>query len=468
MANFLLIDGFDHYTTADIGKKWTAANIGSISAGTGRNGTASMRIVGSQNGPQFSVSNLPTVYVGFAFKLQNAGATMHMLRLLDGASIQLDMGITPSNFMVVKRGGATVVSTATTNALSAGAYYFLEARFTLHASAGSCEVRVNGVTVINDTGLNLITSANAYMNSVMLMSAAGTGNHDFDDFYLTTDAFLGDCRVVALRPFAAGSYSQWTPSDVYLPTVGTGARPGITITDGGTVNAVTAICDGDVSTGNIWGVAGVTSSRTLRFDLGTGYVVGTIVIWFQSTGSQGVWQWQGSNDATAWTNLGISFTMAATNPQVLPLSNSTSYRYYRIIGVSGSTASGPTLNEVEFLGPGAAGYQCVDDPLTINGDIDYVSSAVAGQRNSYDFAPVGFTGNVKAVQQITTLRKDDAGSRTAQQFARVSGADYDGTNITVLDSYAMQRRIMTVNPATGAGWNTSDIDSAEFGTKIVS
>jgi hypothetical protein len=162
----------------------------------------------------------------------------------------------------------------------------------------------------------------------MLMSAAGTGNHDFDDFWMTTDAFLGDCRVVAVLPQGAGNYSQWTPS------------------------------------------AGL-------------------------------------------------------------------------------------------------GWQCVDE-AAMNADTDYVLSAVAGQRNSYDFAPVGFTGNVKAVQQITTLRKDDAGSRTAQQFARISGTDYDSANITVLDSYAMQRRILTVNPATGAGWNTSDIDNAEFGTRIVS
>ena len=327
MANILLVESWDHYSTADIGKKWTVANNGTISAGTGRNGTSSMRLSGSQPGPQFTVANLATVYAGFAFKMSATGAAA-LLRLYDGGGIQLDLALNASNLFTVMRGASTAVATATTGALAANTYYYIEARFTLHASAGTCEVRVNGATVINATGLNLITTANAYTNSVQLLSGGGFAAYDFDDVVITTDAFLGDVRVIAVFPAAPGNYSQWTPS------------------------------------------AGL-------------------------------------------------------------------------------------------------GWQCVDE-ASMNSDTDYVSSSTPGQRNSYDFAAVGATGAVKAVQHVATMRKDDAGTRTVKQFARISGTDYDGSVVSVGDTYAMSRRVMAVNPATGTDWTVAQIDGSEFGSKLES
>ena len=324
----VFMDSFDHYSTSDIGKKWTAGNSGAISAGNGRGGSASVRWSGSQNGPEVSVANLVTVYAGFAFRMQDDGMlsdALAILRLLDGGSIQLDMCLNTDNFIMVKRGGTSVVATAGTGALAAGSFYHIESRFTLHPTVGSCEVRVNGTVVLNATGLNLVTSGNVYCNTVMLLTGGGTSTYDFDDFWITTDAFLGDCRVIALLPQGPGNYSQWTPS------------------------------------------AGL-------------------------------------------------------------------------------------------------GWQCVDE-ASMNGDTDYVSSGTPGQRNSYDFASAG-SGIVKAVQQVSACRKDDAGSRTMKQFARISGTDYDGSAISVGDSYAMQRRVMDVNPATGTAWTAAQVDAAEFGCKL--
>lgn len=110
------------------------------------------------------------------------------------------------------------------------------------------------------------------------------------------------------------------------------------------------------------------------------------------------------------------------------------------------------------------GWQCVDD-TTPNGDTDYVSSSTPGQRNSYDFAALGLTGAIKAVQQVTSLRKDDAGTRTVKQFARIGGVDFDGTAVSVGDSYAMTRRVMSTNPA-GGDWTVAALDSSEFGVLL--
>lgn len=476
----LLIDGFDHYATADIAKKWTTTNAGTISAGTGRGSSASLRLTGSQNGPAFSVSNLPTVYIGFAMKLQNAGATMHMLRLMDGGAIQLDLGITPSNFMVVKRNGATVVATATTGAITAGTYYYIESRFTLHASAGIAEVRVNGVTVINATGLNLITSANAYCNSVMMMSAAGTGTHDFDDFVLTTDAFFGDCRVVTLLPTGAGNYSQWSvPAYSYGNPGGSGNRTAtITVTQSGVISAgaLSAMVDGNTGAGaSVSNGVAIDGTKYVRFDFGTGAsrIIKEVTHILSGAENFGTWKWQGSNDASAWTDIGSSFVLTsatATFVNTQLAANSTGYRYYQVVGVSGTTPNFTAMWEYNFLidaaGTTPAAWQNVDD-VAMNGDVDYVSSATPGQRNSYDFPAVG-SGLVKAVQHVTAVRKDDLGTRIVKQFARIGGTDYDATAVSVADTYGMTRRIMDVSPATGTAWTISELDAAEFGTKMES
>lgn len=124
-------------------------------------------------------------------------------------------------------------------------------------------------------------------------------------------------------------------------------------------------------------------------------------------------------------------------------------------------------NYSQWTPSAGSGWQCVDEAAP-NGDTDYVSSATAGQRNSYDFAALGLTGAIKAVQHVTSLRKDDVGARTVKQFARIGGTDYDGADAAVLDTYAMQRRVMSVNPATGADWTVAALDASEFGTLLVS
>ena len=124
-------------------------------------------------------------------------------------------------------------------------------------------------------------------------------------------------------------------------------------------------------------------------------------------------------------------------------------------------------NYSQWTPSAGSGFQCVDEAL-MNSDTDYVSSSTAGQRNSYGFAAVGLTGTVKAVQHVTAHRKDDAGSRSIRQFARISGTDYDGSVLSVADTYVMSRRVMVTNPATGADWTVSAIDAAEFGSKLES
>lgn len=124
-------------------------------------------------------------------------------------------------------------------------------------------------------------------------------------------------------------------------------------------------------------------------------------------------------------------------------------------------------NYTQFTPSAGSNYQCVDEAVA-NDDTDYVSSATAAQKDSYGFGAVGITGSVKGIQSLILHRKDDAGSRTIRRLVRVSGTDYNGSNISVGDSYQYAREIIETNPNTSADWTIADIDGAEFGVELVS
>ena len=99
---------------------------------------------------------------------------------------------------------------------------------------------------------------------------------------------------------------------------------------------------------NAVAVAGLVIS----FDFGqTAARVITEATWKQSGAqSHGTWKWQGSNDASTWTDIGSSFTLggATTQLQTALSVNIFAYRYYRLLGVSGTASAAPYIQEVEF------------------------------------------------------------------------------------------------------------------------
>jgi hypothetical protein len=94
------------------------------------------------------------------------------------------------------------------------------------------------------------------------------------------------------------------------------------------------------------------SGKYIRFDFGAGAqkVINEIKYYQQTATTQGVWQFQGSNDASSWTNIGSTFTLgsAATDTITAMSANTTTYRYYQLLGVSGSGNSSPWAYEWEF------------------------------------------------------------------------------------------------------------------------
>ena len=137
----------------------------------------------------------------------------------------------------------------------------------------------------------------------------------------------------------------------YTNVGGTGNRTTIvTITTTATLGAgsIPQLING-TQVNSLW-FTNAQSGREVRFDFGTPRLI-TEATWYQDVvATHGTWQWQGSPDASAWTNIGATFTLGSPATQAITTlsGNATSYRYYRMLQTAGTTTSGPFLREVEF------------------------------------------------------------------------------------------------------------------------
>ena len=225
----LFCDSFDDYSHADyVLKGWTQTGGGmGIDTTNGRGSTQAFSPGGGDNGlrKQFS-SNKTTLIAGVAHR-PNSGSNGPIISFLVGNNYQLEARRDlVSGRIGVYRNGTLLALGAT--AITNGVYIYVELKATIHNTAGSYELRINGVTELTASGVNTRgDGTNNYADSVGL--CRGTGPNDgsmglYDDFYVCDDVdsgvpgypnddFLGDVRVEARFPSAAGTTSTLDGSD---------------------------------------------------------------------------------------------------------------------------------------------------------------------------------------------------------------------------------------------------------------
>ena len=122
--------------------------------------------------------------------------------------------------------------------------------------------------------------------------------------------------------------------------------------------SIANLVDGDATANgshSCWFSSG-QSGREIKFDFGSARVIRQARWKQDSTSTHGSWKWQGSNDDAAYTDIGGSFVLggvAGAQIHTELIANTTAYRYYRLLQVSGTTSSGPWLEEIEFFIDGA-------------------------------------------------------------------------------------------------------------------
>lgn len=220
--SLLFMDGFDHYATADLTKKWSSNASCTISAAGGRrSGGALVVPINSANVTKTLAAASASFVMGAAFKTDVLVAKA-IFSLLDAGNAQCELRMNADGTLSVTRAGSALTSGTSTNAITTGVFYYVEWKVTIADSigVGSCVVKVNGATWITvATGQDTKATANASANQITLNGSTSTNTATFDDFYICDlsgsapqNDFLGDCRIDCQFPNADGSNSTWTPS----------------------------------------------------------------------------------------------------------------------------------------------------------------------------------------------------------------------------------------------------------------
>lgn len=222
------IDGFDHYSSSQITRKWNnlIASTGTASMVTGRYGGQALELNYGSNyiyvNKYFSVSQ-STWIIGLNFKI-NSGPTVpgpdfYFLQLMDSGNTQILISYTNTGSLLqVFRGTGTLLATTP---VTLSIWYYLELKIIISSSIGSVLLKLNNTPVVNLTNTNTQNTGNNTANGIQFGGSPTnrpTSNFDIDDLYVcdTTGTynndFLGEVKVSTLTPNGAGNYSQFTKS----------------------------------------------------------------------------------------------------------------------------------------------------------------------------------------------------------------------------------------------------------------
>lgn len=229
------MDGFDHYGTGATGKtNMTAGPYAEASATSDvgpnttnpRTGTAAFRyFLNNSGGIRWRrVLGGNRTAAGLAMgvtysQLPGANATTAPIVFRDSNNVrQLCLFVTSTGSIDVRQtsGSGTILGSSSGPVIQAGSYQHIAMFATCHGSTGTIEVRVDGVTVINVSGVNTAPSGTvnfAQMSGDNLSSTSGIV--DVDDFWCwnnlgtANNDFSGNVRVRRLNPDQDTAATDW-------------------------------------------------------------------------------------------------------------------------------------------------------------------------------------------------------------------------------------------------------------------
>lgn len=222
----LLIEGFEGFgrTTAtnpssSLSNKWAlgAANT-SYTLRDGRNvGGISLEpaAISSLNTISKDLGDHQTMVCGFGVKFNTNAAEYRFFEFRDGTTVSGRLSLNTSRQLVFGLTTGSTIATGTT-VLSFDTWYYIEIKIYCHASSGAYEVKIDDVTELSGSGLNLVVT-NPYVDRINLRTDSSSRRAMFDDVYVLDDSgtentdFLGPATVSWFRPTSDSSI-QWTRS----------------------------------------------------------------------------------------------------------------------------------------------------------------------------------------------------------------------------------------------------------------
>jgi hypothetical protein len=216
-------DSCNHYATADIIKKWPFASDATIVSGGRRGGN---RLRGdTQSGTIATIiDSQQTWIVGTFLEWDTLTTNLPVILLYDDTTCQACVALDGNGKIQVYRGKlGTLLGTTESGLFPPGSHY-LEFKAKIHGSTGTFEVRLDGLNILSDSGLNTQATANATANKIVLVGPNFTGGQAYivyySDIYICDGSgsapcndFLGDCKVMAQFPIGNGTTNNFVGSD---------------------------------------------------------------------------------------------------------------------------------------------------------------------------------------------------------------------------------------------------------------
>lgn len=137
----------------------------------------------------------------------------------DGSNnILVKLQINSTGSITATNGAGTALGTTTGPVIVANAWQHIEAKVFFHATAGTVEVRVEGVTVLALVAQDTLGGQAGPCAQIANRNNSGAGNEHYLKDYIIWDNsgmsntdFLGSCAVISLTPSSDVSLN-WTPS----------------------------------------------------------------------------------------------------------------------------------------------------------------------------------------------------------------------------------------------------------------
>lgn len=217
-------DGFDHYATAQAvsGQKWDTVVQATISATFARSGGQGCQLGNLGASLIKNVTAATTYIIGAAILLNSGAFSQQLFSFWDSTTLQSSIVIASDGTLTAHRGdqSGALLGTATVK-YPLGSYHYLEAKCTVDPTAGAVTVRMDGVVILTLTGQNTRTTGTSQITRVGMGAVGGGQTWWVDDIYIcdTTTPnsagnnnadFLGDVKVNALYPNAAGAFTNYT------------------------------------------------------------------------------------------------------------------------------------------------------------------------------------------------------------------------------------------------------------------
>jgi hypothetical protein len=214
------MEGFDHYTTGQAGRKWTSVVGNGAIVAPGRFGGQAWQFnnVGTTSYLEQNLTARDTFILGVALQIGYGDATTPIIRFMDDNNDQVDIRVTSTAGFQFTRAGVPLGTTAD-NVIAFGYFNYIEAKVLVDNTVGYVQLRINGAEVLNVPALDTQATSNSRINKIRFQPFSNSGSYDMrlDDIYILDDtgtfdnAFLGECRVETRFPSANGAFVEFTP-----------------------------------------------------------------------------------------------------------------------------------------------------------------------------------------------------------------------------------------------------------------